>query len=173
MKIYLLDSEPLVTTAWQQYFGNVKDVVIVTDDFRKFMSKNKVDCIVSPGNSKGIMNGGYDYAISDFFGWDLTAKVQEYIKKHYKGIQSPGTAFIINIPHSTTKLIHCPTMVSPQVIKDPKIVKDCMIATLQVAKKNKIKSIVIPAFGGFTGRVNPYDLAKLMFEGYQQIKKEA
>lgn len=173
MKIYLLDNNPLVTAAWAQYFGSESDFVVATDDFAHFMDNNKVECVVSPGNSKGIMRGGYDYAISDYFGWELTDKVQTYINKHYKGCQKPGTAFIIDIPNSKIKLIHCPTMIRPSMIRNPKIVKDCMIATLQVARKSKIKSIVIPAFGGFTGKVNPNDLAKLMYEGYQQIKKEA
>lgn len=178
MKIYLLDKNPLVTTAWQQYFNNVKNINIVTGDFQDFMKKHKVDCIVSPGNSKGIMMGGYDLAITDYFGLDLTKNVQAYIRKKYKGCQPVGTAFIIDIPKTKMQLIHCPTMKEPSVIKDPKVVKDCMIAVLQEANKNKIDSVVIPAFGGFTGRVNPYDLAKLMFEGYKQLqevksKKEA
>ncbi|XQP55520.1 MAG: macro domain-containing protein [Mycoplasmoidaceae bacterium] len=173
MTIYLLDKEPVVTTAWQQYFQNEKDVKIITGDFKSFMDKYKVDCVVSPGNSKGIMNGGYDYAISDYFGWELTKKVQAYIVKNYKGIQQVGSAFIIDIPGSKIKLIHSPTMISPSIIKNTKVVKDCMYSTLKVAMDNKIKSIVIPAFGGATGRVAPYELAKLMYEAYNQIKKEA
>ena len=173
MKIYLLDNNPLVTAAWAQYFGSEPEFSVMTDDFKHFMDNNKVECVVSPGNSKGIMRGGYDFAISEYFGWELTDRVQEHIVKHYKGLQKPGTAFIIAIPNSKIKLIHCPTMVKPSVIKNPKVVKDCTIATLQLAKKHKINSIVIPAFGGFTGKVNPNDLAKLMYEGYQQIKKEA
>lgn len=171
MKIYLLDNNPLVTAAWAQYFGSEPEFSVMTDDFKHFMDTNKVECVVSPGNSKGIMRGGYDFAISEYFGWELTERVQEHIVKHHKGMQKPGTAFIIDIPNSKIKLIHCPTMVKPSVIQNPKVVKDCMIATLQIAKKNKIKSIVIPAFGGFTGKVNPNDIAKLMYEGYQQIKK--
>lgn len=52
MTIYLLDKEPVVTTAWQQYFQNEKDVKIITGDFKSFMDKYKVDCIVSPGTPK-------------------------------------------------------------------------------------------------------------------------
>lgn len=173
MKIYLLDNNPLVTAAWAQYFGNEKEFSVITSDFAKFMDSTKVDCVVSPGNSKGIMAGGYDYAITNYFGPDLTLKVQTHIEKHFRGKQPVGSAFIIDIPNSKIKLIHCPTMVKPSMIKNPKVVKDCMIATLQIANKNNIKSIVIPAFGGFTGKVNPNDIAKLMYEGYRQLKKEA
>lgn len=172
MKIYLLDNNPIITTAWTQYFQNEKDVVVINSDFNTFMDKYEVDCVVSPANSKGIMLGGYDAAITDYFGLDLTKNVQTYIQKHYKGLQPVGTAFIIDIPKSKTKLIHCPTMVSPSIITNTKVVKDCMYATLKTALDNKIQSIVIPAFGGSTGRVGPYDIAKLMFEAYKEIKKE-
>ena len=173
MKIYLLDNNPIITTAWSQYFQNEKDIIIVNGDFKNFMGKNKVECVVSPGNSKGIMMGGYDAAITDYFGLQLTKNVQAHIHKHFKGLQPVGTAFIINIPNSKIKLIHSPTMVSPSIITNTKVVKDCMYAVLRVAYENKINSIVIPAFGGSTGRVGPYDLAKLMFEAYKEIKKEA
>ncbi|MCQ3907543.1 MAG: macro domain-containing protein [Mycoplasmoidaceae bacterium] len=136
------------------------------------MDKYKVECVVSPGNSHGIMTGGYDAAITDYFGIQLTKNVQAYINKKFNGTQPVGSAFIIDIPNSTIKLIHCPTMVEPSIIKNTKVVKDCMYATLQEANKHNIKSIVIPAFGGFTGRVGPYELAKLMYEAYKQIKKE-
>ncbi|MCQ2956790.1 MAG: macro domain-containing protein [Mycoplasmoidaceae bacterium] len=112
------------------------------------MQKYKVECIVSPGNSKGIMMGGYDLAITDYFGLELTQNVQAYINKKHKGCQPVGTAFIIDIPKTKMQLIHCPTMKEPSVIKNPKVVKDCMIAVLQEANRNKINSIVIPAFGG-------------------------
>lgn len=173
MKIYLLDNNPIITTTWSQYFTGCKDVIVINKDFDSFMKSTKVDCIVSPGNSHGIMLGGYDLAITKYFGLELTKKVQAYIKKNYHGLQPIGTAFIIDIPNSKIKLIHSPTMERPIVINDPKVVKDCMIATLQIAQQNKIKSIVIPAFGGATGKVNPNDIAKLMYDGYEQIKKDA
>lgn len=166
MKIYLLDINPVITTAWDQYFHGVKDVEIVTADFASFMKQKEVECIVSPGNSHGIMTGGYDLAIADYFGASLTQKVQDYILKHFKGKQQVATTFIIDIPKTKMKVIHCPTMEEPSIIKDVKVVKDCMYATLIEAKKNNVKSIVIPAFGGLTGAVAPYDLAKQMYDAY-------
>lgn len=171
MRIYLLDNNPVITAAWAQYFQGEKDIVIINSDFNDFMKKYKVDCVVSPGNSKGVMNGGYDWAITEYFGPQLTQNVQEYILKHYHGIQQIGSAFIINIPKTKKKLIHCPTMIRPSIIKNTKVVKDCMFATLVEADKHNIKSIVIPAFGGATGKVNPNDVAKLMYEGYQLFKE--
>lgn len=174
MKIYLLDNNQLITQAWQQYFNGEPDVQIVEAEFKKFMDTHKVDCVVSPGNSKGIMLGGYDLAITKYFGQDLTKHVQSYITKTYKGgFQPVSSAFITNIPGSKIKLIHCPTMLAPSVIYNEKIVGDCMYNVLKVAKENKVQAIVIPAFGGKTGSVNPNTLAKEMYDAYKLIFRKA
>lgn len=168
MKIYLLDTNHLIIKAWQKYFNNEANIEIVHDNFKHFMDEHKVDCVVSPGNSKGIMAGGYDYAISQYFGWELTENVQKYITNHFNGLQPIGSAFLIDIPKSKTKLIHCPTMVEPCPIKDTNIIFKCIVSTLCVATDNNINTIVIPAFGGLTGKVNPDELAKLMYLGYKE-----
>lgn len=177
MKIYLLDNNELITAAWKQYFSGCKDVKVVTDEFKHFMDKHKVACVVSPGNSKGIMLGGYDLAITKYFGNELTNKIQNHIAKTYPGgLQPVASAFITDISNSSIKLIHCPTMLKPSVIYNAKIVNDCMYNVLKVADDHKIASIVIPAFGGMTGKVNPNDLAREMFDAYNLFmknKKEA
>lgn len=75
MKIFLLDNNPLITHSWQKYFQMEQNITIINDDFGHFMDTHSVECIVSPGNSHGIMDGGYDAAISNYFGWDLMYKV--------------------------------------------------------------------------------------------------
>lgn len=67
MKIYLLDRRKNVTDCWTSYFGENKEVEIVCSDFGDFMDTNRVECVVSPANSYGLMDGGYDLAISDWF----------------------------------------------------------------------------------------------------------
>ena len=41
---------------------------VVLADFADFMANYQVDCVVSPGNSRGVMAGGYDRALSEYFG---------------------------------------------------------------------------------------------------------
>ena len=43
-------------------------VEVVHADFDSFMANYQVDCVVSPGNSHGVMAGGYDRALSEYFG---------------------------------------------------------------------------------------------------------
>lgn len=171
MKIYLLDRNRNMVCAWEKYFSDLANVEIVHDEFGRFMENYDVECIVSPANSYGLMDGGFDYAITKYAGRKLQENVQKYIIENYFGEQIPGTAFIIDIPNSSSsmKLIHCPTMRVPSIIKDVTIVYQCMRSCLMTAKKNNVKSIVIPAFGGACGRVDSDTIASLMRKAYDQV----
>lgn len=170
MTIYLLSRDLEMFLEWKHQFAECSDVDVVMDDFAHFMDTHKVQCVVSPANSYGCMDGGYDAAITDYFGHDLEKAVQKYIQENYYGEQPVGTSFLIDIPGTEQKLIHTPTMRIPSRIKEVEIVYQCMRTTLMEAIKNKIESIVIPAFGGATGMVPYKTVAKLMKMGYDQIK---
>ena len=168
MKVYLLDRNETICNWWRVYFKDTKDVEIVCDDFENFVSKNNVECIVSPANSYGIMDGGYDGAITSYFGKDLARKVQDYIVENFYGEQPVGSSCVVDINESQ-KLIHTPTMRIPSKIKDAMVVYHCMRSTLILARKIGIKSIVIPAFGGDCGDVKYSVLAEMMYNAYYQI----
>ena len=85
MKIFLLSIDRDMVSAWEKYFGNIEGVEIVCDDFCEFMTNNEVQCVVSPANSFGLMDGGYDAAITEWFGNELQSKVQAYITDNYFG----------------------------------------------------------------------------------------
>ena len=170
MTIYLLCRNLEMLVEWKQQFSECRDVDVVMDDFAHFMDTHKVQCVVSPANSYGSMDGGYDAAIIDYFGIQLEKAVQKYILDNFYGEQPVGTSFTIDIPGTEQKLIHTPTMRLPSKIREPEIVYQCMRTTLMEAIKNKIESIVIPVFGVGTGMVPYRTIAKLMKLGYDQIK---
>ena len=170
MDIYLLDINPEITKAWEKEFASYNNFHIVTDEFKHFMDTHKsIECIVSPANSFGYMNGGYDKAITDYFGVEVEKEVQRFINTHLFGEQPVGTSIMVDIPKTNKKLIHTPTMRLPSSIKDEMIIYQCMRSTLMCAIKGKVKSIVIPAFGGATGKAKPSIIAKYMSAAYKQI----
>lgn len=176
MKIYLLDINPIMTKAWEKYFYNVKNIEIVNDDFAHFMNTHPdIEAVVSPANAYGLMDGGYDKAITDYFGKELQYKIQEKLNKDWYGEQPVGTSISVNtdeeVPNSQKmiRLIHTPTMRSPEIIIDPRIVYQCMRTTLIEAEKHEVRSIVIPAFGGLCGQVSCEQLAYYMYLAYEQI----
>ena len=174
MKIYLLDRNEEMVDAWSKYFSE-KEATIVHADFMEFMDEHSdIDCIVSPANAYGIMDGGYDAAITRYFGNMLKHAVQEKIINEWYGEQPVGTSISVPIPKEcywkeNSILIHTPTMRVPEVIIDPRIVYQCMRTTLIEAKKQGVQNIVIPAFGGACGRVNYKTIAKYMYLAYQQV----
>ena len=170
MKILLLDNKEEMCNAWKKYFDGIDDVEIVNDYIQSY-DLNKVDCLVSPANSYGLMDGGYDLALTKMFGDQLQKIVQNYIIDNLYGEQPVGSSIIVDIPNTNKKLIHTPTMRIPSPIVDSEIVYTSMRSTLICALKNNIKSIIIPAFGGTTGMVPMEIIAKEMFKAYIQIFK--
>ena len=169
MKIYIITTSHLELIMYKSMFNQYSNVEIVLNDFKKFMKENpNIECIVSPGNSYGIMNGGYDAAISDYLGWDFQKKVQQFINDNYYGEQLVGTSFIIDAPEDK-RLIHTPTMISPEIIVDDRVVYQAMRSTLICALQNNVKSILIPLFGAGTGQVPLNMVCKHMIDAYKQI----
>lgn len=169
MKIYLLDKNEAMVEAWKKEFSNCEDVEIINAYLGKFLSTHDIGCVVSPANSYGLMDGGYDLAIVDYFGYELERAVQRKILKECRGEQTVGTSLWVDIPDSDVKLIHTPSMRVPSLIKDPMVVYFCTRSTLLLALKKKVKSIVIPAFGGACGGLRPRTIARLMREAYDQV----
>lgn len=169
MKIYFVEEDYEKSKYLEIYFNNEKNIEIVTMEFKEFMEKYNVRCIVSPANSFGLMDGGFDYAITEWFGIQLQKRVQKYIIDNYYGEQPVGTSFIIDAGKDNKYLIHTPTMRVPETIKDERVIYQCMRTTLMVAKENDIDSIAIPMFGGTAGEVKPQVIAKMMRLAYDQL----
>ncbi len=170
MEIFIIDANRNVIEAFKTYFDDLKDVKIIYSHLEKFLSCNKVECLVSPANSFGLMDGGYDYAITKHFGCELQEKVQRYIVDNFYGEQPTGTSFLIETDSNPKYLIHTPTMRYPQKINNPEIIYHCMRSCLIEAMKHNIKNILIPAFGGGTGQVSYTTIAYLMRKAYEQLK---
>ncbi len=168
MEVYIIDEDKKKLEYLKSYFGN-DNVSFVNEKFSDFMEKSNVECVVSPGNSFGIMDGGYDLAITKWFGEQLQNRVKSYILDNFYGEQPIGTSFIINANEKGNRLIHTPTMRTPQIIKEPLIVYQCMRSTLMCAYQNNVQSILIPLFGGGYGNVQPITIAKMMKFAYDQI----
>ena len=59
----------------------------------------------------------------------------------------------------------------PSKIKDERVIYQCMRTTLITAKQNNIENILIPMFGGLTGKIHPHTIAKMMKLAYDQIQE--
>jgi len=161
-QLILAAPNPSLFAAFQEQFSRFSDVSIIGECFEWIPT---FDCLVSPANSFGMMDGGIDAAITQFFGLSLERSVQERIIEDYLGEQPVGTSFIIETKHPKHPfLAHTPTMRVPISIKGTDVPYAAMWAMLLAIRQHnktnqrKIGSVVCPGLGTGIGQV-PYSEA--------------
>lgn len=173
IKVVLCDTNKFMTACWDVVFKQYENVKIFNGSLDDLFKKSKgIECIVSPANSFGMMDGGYDLAITNYYknkDIDIISIVQNQLATDHLGEQPVNTAMLIRDESIYPKLIHTPTMRFPMDIQDTDNVYMCMKETLLCAMRNNIKTIVIPAFGGGCGRVRCEAIAKQMFMAYLRV----
>lgn len=169
MKVYLIERDREKFECLKARFEH-EDVELIHDSFDNFMRQHKIHCVVSPANAFGLMDGGYDLALTKWYGNQLQYRVQEYILEHFYGEQPVGTSFLIETKKDDQYLIHTPTMQTPQLIEDPRVIYHCMRSTLIEAMRHNMDSILIPMFGGACGGVKPNVVAEMMWRAYRQLQ---
>lgn len=139
----------------------------------------KFDLIVSPANSFGLLDGGFDDAISRAFSpredyIALTRVVQRKLYDEYRGFAPPGTCTLVRMPGDfeaksrniwgTKYLALCPTMKIPQdVTWDREVVYEVIWSLLCAIDKHnrsapegeKIHSILMTPMATGYGKVSP------------------
>ena len=170
MKLILIAPEIELYKAFQKSFSYFPNVEIVNDRFEWLTD---YDCLVSPANSFGMMDGGMDAAIINFFGRSLEERVQRRILDDYLGEQPVGTSIIIKTEHPKHPfLAHTPTMRVPMKIQDKDVPYVAMRSLLLAIRKynrdfpNSINSVVCPGLGTGIGGIDPTEAARQMALAY-------
>lgn len=173
MKLILIAPNFLLYKAFQEYFGYFPDVEIVNNYFEWLTT---YDCLVSPANSFGMMDGGMDAAITRFFGRSLEEKVQQRILDDYLGEQPIGTSLIVKTGHPKHPfLAHTPTMRVPMKIQGTDIPYVAMWAMLLAVRQynkahpDSIGSVVCPGLGTGIGQVPYTEAARQMALAYDHF----
>ncbi len=171
MMLHLVTNSAGMAKAWSAAFRGYKGIAVYHADFKRFIAEHpEIDAIVSPANSYGLMDGGFDGAITDVFGRELAEKVRAGILGRFYGEQPVGTSFSVPIPgREDVLLIHTPTMRVPSCIVDSMVVYQCMRTSLMEAMRTSRRQVVVPAFGAACGSLPFMEIAQLMWEAYLQI----
>jgi O-acetyl-ADP-ribose deacetylase (regulator of RNase III) len=168
-KLILTDPKTELCDAWATAFQSYPEVEIVHSRFEQLSA---FDCMVSAANSFGLMDGGVDLAITNFFGDSLQARVQQVILARYNGEQPVGTSFIVETSHPAHPfLAHTPTMRVPMPIVGTDHVYLAMKAMLQAVRDfnadgERIQTVACPGLGTATGRVPATEAARQMALAY-------
>lgn len=167
MKLILVDKNQELCQAWSAAFRPFPEVEIVHGSFE---SVPEYDCMVSPANSFGLMDGGIDAAIIKYFGPQLQMRVLDAVRQHWHGEQPVGTSMLVPTGHPRHPwLAHTPTMRVPEPIKSADVVYSAMRAMLIACIKECIGVVLCPGLGTLTGRVAPKPAAELMALAYDTI----
>lgn len=105
------------------------------------------DCVVSAANSFGLMDGGVDQCITDYFGKELMYSVQNKIIEDFAGEQPVGTSFVINgltfkkhMQNPRVRYVaHTPTMRIPKSVSGSDNAYRAMKAALLAVKAHNKK----------------------------------
>ena len=141
------------------------------------------DCIVSPANSFGIMDGGIDAVLTlmlektydeDYIG----RKVRKVIEEEYGGLQPVGTCILLRTDNDVYPyLAHAPTMIRPSNVKHSANAYYGFRAVLlsirnhnrRCKKQDKISSILTTTFCTGCGEMSLSVSLKQMRKAYNDI----
>ena len=173
MKLILVAPDSLLTAAFHKHFSYFLNVEIVNNYFEWL---SDFDCLVSPANSFGMMDGGMDAAIIKYFGKSLMEKVQQRILSDYLGEQPVGASMIIETGHHKHPfLAHTPTMRVPMSIVGTDVPYVAMWSMLLAVRRynqsyqHKINTVACPGLGTGIGKVEYDEAARQMALAYDNF----
>ncbi len=134
------------------------------------------DCVVTAGNSFGLMDAGMDLAVVRYFGRQVMDIIQNQILDDYLGEQPVGSCIIVPTGHPTHPFVaHAPTMRVPMNIKGTDHIYLALWATLTAVHRHnrsqsrKIDSVACPGLGTGTGGVDALEAALQLFLAYEHF----
>jgi O-acetyl-ADP-ribose deacetylase (regulator of RNase III) len=172
LQLILVGPDLELCNAWEEAFRPHPAVTVVRGRFQEL---SQFDCMVSPANSFGLMDGGVDLAIARFFGDALVDRVQAYILREYLGEQPVGTSFIVETGHKRHPFVaHTPTMRVPMSIATTDHVYLAMWAMLLTVERHNrsavqpsITTVACPGLGTGAGGMPPEEAARQMEIAYR------
>ena len=173
-ELLLVDPKHDLCDSWKKEFRVYPKVQVYQGFFQEI---EEFDCMVSAANSFGLMDGGVDLAIIDFFGKTLEDRVQQSILQHYFGEQPVGTSLILETGNKSVPfLAHTPTMRVPMAINGTDNVYLAMKAMLEAVwhhnqkeENHTINRVVCPGLGTGYGKMSPDESARQMRLAYENF----
>ena len=169
--IILGAKDPDLIDAWEMEFSGLDKVTVRGGNLLLV----RADALVSPANSFGFMDGGFDWSISELFSWKIQGIVQKAIREKHGGELLVGAAEVVATAHEQFPYLICaPTMRVPHPIPETVNAFLAMRAILRAVEEFnkpdlKIRSIAIPGLGTGIGRIPPYRCARQMRAGYDEV----
>lgn len=176
----MCDRNPEITKAWLQIFP--PEVEIYTGDFQN-LPKNmpgKTFVLSTAGNSYGVMDGGLDREVAQYFP-GIEEAIRTEIRTIYFGELPVGSCINVPVPpdrHPFISVFYTPTMQVPMRLKSAANVYHATKAAMRMFKTIVLYYpqfeqlvngyLVLPGFGGKCGGVEPKRIAHAMKLAYKR-----
>ena len=174
-RLILVDRGRDFTDVLRWQFREHPEVEIVCGRFEDFPT---YDCVITAGNSFGLMDAGMDLAVVRHFGTHLMSAIQQRILDDYLGEQPVGTSIIVPTGHLHHPFVaHTPTMRAPMNIRGTDHVYVALWAALTAVHRHnrsesrQIHSLACPGLGTGTGGMDPLEAALQMCLAYRHYTK--
>ena len=153
-----------------------RDHPIVQVVMGRFEDLPRFDCVVTAGNSFGLMDAGVDRAVLKYFGPHIQNQIQEIILSDYLGEQPVGTSILVETRMPDHPYIaHSPTMRVPLNINYTDNIYLAMWATLVAIHRHNrkamrpIETLACPGLGTGTGGVDPLEASLQLLLAYEHF----
>ena len=174
MRLILVDRGKEFCDVLRWQFRSHPDVQVVCGRFEDLPT---FDCVITAGNSFGLMDAGMDLAVVRYFGHHVMELIQRRILEEYLGEQPVGTCVIVPTGHPTHPFVaHSPTMRVPMNIQGTDHVYLGFWAALTAVHRHnrtespKIESLACAGLGTGTGGVDSLEAALQLCIAYEHYR---
>ncbi len=163
----LVGTDLALVGAWRLEFRAHASVAIVHDSIFSV----EADALVSPANSFGVMDGGLDGKLRDYFGPSIEQRVRERIAAQFHGELPVGLACIVETSHERHPYLICaPTMRCPADVSGTVNAYLAMKAILNEAIGHaRPLRIAVPGLCSLTGGMGAPQVARQMRIAYERV----
>lgn len=168
MNLHLVDFNAELVAALKEAFTPFPEVSVQRADLLEVAT----NCVVSPANSYGFMDGGIDAAYCGFFGRSIEQTVREAISRRPEGHLPVGASLVVRTGNTRIPyLIVAPTMTMPEAVPSGNCYR-AMKAVLRIASSEPDagREVYCPGMGTGVGMVPPANAAATMAQAYAEWK---
>ena len=164
LQLHLIDSNSDVASALRSAFAGFPEVEVHHGE----LLASAEQCVVSPANSFGFMDGGFDRALYSFFGPAIQTRLQDAINRRPEGFLPVGASLVVRTGHGKVPfLLVAPTVMLPESA-EPSNAYRAMRAVLRIARAEaaSFTHIYCPGLATGIGGVAPLEAAEQMARAY-------
>lgn len=166
MKLILYDINKDLIEAWKKEFKDLPNVEVLNIEFKDLQA----DYVVTAGNSLGVMTGGIDLAVREYYGQRIQDIIQNVMLFNRVSKLKIGYGYLLQTGDKLKpRLVYLPTMEYPEKIYPEQVYFIFASLLRQYDYLDDSRTFAVCGLGTCTGGIDPKDCAKMMRRAYDII----